>query len=130
MKTQPSNATTLRLTAAFGLLLAVVAAGCTAAPAPGTAAAGQNTVKLVNMRFEPSELTVKAGTAVEWANQDSMPHDVTGKDKAWQSTGGAGGLAKGATFSKTFDVPGVYEYYCMLHSSGPGNGMSGKIIVQ
>lgn len=110
-------------------------AGCTAAPAPtpghgGAAAHGDaKEVILDKVAFSPKELTVTAGTTVTWVNKEEMPHDVTGKDKAWGSPGGMGAMKKGMSFSKTFDEPGTHDYYCAMHSSGPGTGMWGKITV-
>lgn len=39
-------------------------------------------------------------------------------------------LPGGTTFELTFDAPGEYPYYCILHASGPeGPGMAGTIVV-
>ena len=49
-------------------------------------------IKIDNFAFTPTELTVKAGTTVEWVNRDDIPHVVVSDDKktfkskvaAWQ----------------------------------------------
>lgn len=81
-------------------------------------------------KFVPAEVTIKAGSTVLWENNDSYAHDVAGQGKAWNSTGGSGGMPEDATFAKRFDQPGTYPYYCTLHSSGPGKGMAGVVIVK
>jgi plastocyanin len=40
---------------------------------------------------------------------------------------GSGMLLRGQTFSRTFDVPGVYRYVCTLHET---TGMKGVVIVK
>ena len=74
-----------------GVAAALVAAGCggggggstsstsTPAPAPSTsggqATSGVTKVDMKNIQFTPKTVTVKKGTAVEWANGDSVNHD-------------------------------------------------------
>ncbi|MBI4392914.1 MAG: cupredoxin domain-containing protein [Euryarchaeota archaeon] len=116
------------------VLVAALVAGCVSSPEKDSQAVSKTEaatkVKMSSVLFSPREVTVAVGSTIEWVNEDAMPHDVTGKDKAWQSAGAAGGMGQGATFSKTFHGAGVYEYYCTLHSSGPGNGMWGKVTVK
>lgn len=128
MRTRPNHRTTAILATAA---LAILLAGCASSPTnPGSkASTGGSEVAMKDVEFSPREITVKAGTTVTWVNQDSMPHDVTAKDHSWESTGGPGKMGKSASFSRTFAAPGTYEYYCTLHSGGPGNGMWGKVIV-
>jgi plastocyanin len=47
-------------------------------------------------------------------------HTVTSKDGRWDS----GDLAPGATYSVTFQPPGIYYYFCRHHK-----GMQGTIVV-
>lgn len=103
-------------------------AGCAGTSAP--VATGPQTVSMDNLQFVPKELTVAKGTTITWSNDDDFAHDVTGKGKAWQSEGGDGGMAIGEKWSKTFDTAGTYEYYCSIHSTGPGNGQWGTIVVK
>lgn len=128
MRTRPSHRTTALLATAT---LAILLAGCTSSSTENgsKASPGASQVAMKNVEFSPKEIHVKTGTTVTWVNQDSMPHDVTAADHSWESTGGAGKMAKGSSFGRTFDAPGTYEYYCTLHSGGAGNGMSGKVIV-
>lgn len=113
----------------FLLLAVVVLSGCAAKPAPPPASTGTVEVSMKNLKFDPMEVTIKVGSTVQWMNNDSMSHDVTGENMAWQSTGGAGGMKPHDVFNKTFDAAGTYKFYCTLHSGGPGNGMSGTVTV-
>jgi len=81
-----------------------------------------------NFAFNPSELTIKAGTTVTWVNQDSAPHMVASDPHpAHTDLPGlvSGTLAQGQTYSFTFDKPGTFGYHCHIHPS-----MTGRIIVE
>lgn len=108
----------------------MVAAGCgskktttpttpktTPSTSPPSGSTG-STVVIKNFTFEPSQLTVKAGTTVTWKNEDSTVHTVTGT--GWDS----GQVQPGAEFQKTFDTAGTYDYHCSIHPS-----MTGKVVV-
>lgn len=108
----------------------VVAAGCgskktttpttpktTPSTSPPSGSTG-STVVIKDFTFEPSQLTVKAGTTVTWKNEDSTVHTVTGT--GWDS----GQVQPGAEFQKTFDTAGTYDYHCSIHPS-----MTGKVVV-
>ena len=86
-----------------------------------TASANPNEVVIANFSFEPATLTVKAGTTVTWINHDDEPHTATATDKRFNSKT----LDNGDRFSQEFNAPGVYNYYCALHTK-----MTGKIIVK
>jgi plastocyanin len=89
-----------------------------AAPAPTTG--GDVEVKIENFSFgQPIE--IKAGQTVSWLNVDAVTHTVTADDDSWDSED----LAPGQRFSKTFDAPGEYAYYCEIHPH-----MRGKIVVR
>ena len=80
-----------------------------------------NAVTVQNFAFSPASITVKKGTTVTWTNQDATPHPVTEDD----NTAGAPGLdskqlAKGETFSGTFNTVGTFTYHCSLHSNMTG----------
>ena len=88
-----------------------------ATPTPGPIAK----VQISDNKFEPAELTIKAGTTVEWDWSGSNPHSVVlnGTDSG-QHTGSG-------TYSQTFTTAGVvYNYQCGVH----GTAMTGKIVVQ
>jgi plastocyanin len=85
------------------------------------AAPGQITID--NFAFEPANLTIKAGTTVEWLNRDEEPHTVVGVDPALPFKSPA--LDTGDKYSQRFDKPGTYKYFCSIHSH-----MVGTIVVQ
>ncbi len=84
-------------------------------------------VSIQNFAFNPATTTVKAGTAVTWVNNDPVEHQI-GPDQASRNAGLNGPasavLARGDTYSFTFNTPGTYSYQCMIHPS-----MTGTIIV-
>jgi plastocyanin len=82
-------------------------------------------VNITNNKFEPSELTVKAGTTVTFNNTSNRTHTVTADDGSFDS----GSLLGGAMFEFNFTEPGEYPYYCDIHGGPGGTGMSGTIIV-
>jgi plastocyanin len=71
-------------------------------------------------RFRPATLTIALGTTVRWFNDDALPHTVSAADASWDS----GNVAPGATFERSYDLPGTYPYVCRYHP-----GMAGTIVV-
>jgi plastocyanin len=68
-------------------------------------------VKIQGFAFDPSSITIKAGTTVRWTNMDGVSHSVTDDSGAWDS----GGLAQGDSFTRVFDTPGTFTYHCGVH---------------
>lgn len=99
--------------------------------APGGAAAAKPaSVDMRNSLFSPNIVMVQANLSVTWTNRDSFNHDVTSYEGLFNSTGGAGGLGPGATWTHNFTKAGVYDYYCTLHSNGTrGDKMWGRVVV-
>lgn len=75
-------------------------------------ASTSNSVSIQNYAFSPATINVKKGTTVTWTNQDSVQHDVT-------SDNGTGPkselLAKGKSYSYTFNDVGTFAYHCTPH---------------
>ena len=86
----------------------------------GRALADDQTIKIANFTFDPSTLTVKAGTTVTWVNNDDIPHLVTDKDGKFHSSA----LDTNDKFSQTLSTAGTVEYFCAIHPK-----MTGKIVV-
>jgi amicyanin len=103
-----------------GDVTARVPAGGVSAP---TAGSEPKQISIVNFKYVPDTLTVPAGTAVTWTNQDDMPHTVTStvKPRALDSEA----LDTDARFSYVFTEPGTYDYLCTIHPK-----MAGRIIVE
>lgn len=80
------------------------------------------TVTIVDNRFLPKEITVKAGTSLTFINDGAN----------WHSVAGANGLididqlASGASYTVTIDTPGEYNLICKHHLR---QGMTAKLIV-
>lgn len=73
-----------------------------------------NEVAISNFEFTPAKLTVKKGTTVTWTNQDSARHDIA-PDKQGEMFKRSKLLAKGESYSATFDTVGSYSYHCTPH---------------
>ena len=68
------------------------------------------------INFTLENLTIPVGATVTWANRDEARHTSTSgisdnKDGIWDSPI----LVKGEKFSFTFDQPGVFPYWCLIH---------------
>ena len=117
-----------RLAILAGLIVAL-----TAAAAPVLAAGGD--VSIVGTSFEPATITIQAGGTVKWTVTQSIdqPHSVTSgtpedSGKIFDSgTAGANNSFKlrdnGESFEYTFNEPGEYPYYCVIHPTQ----MTGKV---
>ena len=74
-----------------------------------------------NFSYTPKELTVKAGSTIEWVNKDDVPHTVTSDQPGFASPV----LDTNEKFRFTFKNPGRFPYHCKLHPT-----MTGTVIVQ
>lgn len=72
--------------------------------------------------FDPSTITIPAGTTVKWTNQTKVAHTIQSGDINFDDSGP---LEPGASFTSTFDKPGSYSYAC-----GPHPWMTGTITVE
>lgn len=61
--------------------------------------------------FEPYSIAVPTGTTVRWINQGVQAHTVTSNDGNLDS----GDIAPGKEYTKKFDRPGTYYFYCKHH---------------
>ena len=109
--------TGIRILAVLGLSLAL--AGCggsggdsAATSESGGSAAESSEVTIADLKYSPTDVTVAAGAEVTWTNDDDAPHTVTFEDDAVTSSEE---MAKGDTFSATFDKAGTYSYTCAIH---------------
>lgn len=78
-------------------------------------------VKMTAFRFRTDTITIAAGQAVRWTNEDPVDHTVTFVSGATSS----GLLPAKGSFTVRFDRPGTYEYHCTPHPY-----MKGVVIVQ
>lgn len=85
-------------------------------PAGPTAASATVDVSIVDFAFDPSIITITAGSTVRWTRSPAtiITHTTTsdiGSLDPWDS----GQLAPGESFTKTFNTPGTYTYHCEFH---------------
>lgn len=99
----------------------------TGSATPGSS--NSTVVVIENFAFNPSEITITAGTTVTWINRDTIGHTVTegtpqspkpANQRLFDSSHGTEGgnvitIAPGNSFSFTFTTPGQYDYYCIPH---------------
>lgn len=80
-------------------------------------------VEIKEHAYTPETITVKVGTTVTWTNQDGVRHDVVATNS---NSDGPNSelLAKGDSYSFTFNKVGTYDYYCTPHPY-----MKGKVVV-
>jgi YVTN family beta-propeller protein len=99
----------------------VVVQRAAAGSAPAKAAANDPKVSIVNFAFAPNAVTIAVGDTVTWSNDDGAPHGLAFKDGA----PGIGSLLPGASFGRTYDKPGTYDYVCAVHPF-----MAGTVVVR
>jgi plastocyanin len=116
----------------FIVLFAVLLTGGALLPRPGALAGGGDSdvvvVRIKNLAFVPSVITVRPGTTVRWINEDPFAHDVTSGSvvsgrrarqvKRSRTPDGrfrSGAYGGGGAFEQTFTEPGDYPYFCTIH---------------
>lgn len=72
-----------------------------------------NKVSISNFAFSPANITVKKGTTVTWTNEDSIAHTVTETDN--QTGPNSNDLAKGKSYTFTYNTAGTFKYHCTVH---------------
>lgn len=95
--------------------------------------------------FDPETVRVSMGDTVRWRNVGEVEHTVTAyegrlpdegeyfasggseSEEAAQKNLNDGLVAPGEQFEHTFDISGVYEYYCIPHESA---GMVGTVKIK
>lgn len=80
-----------------------------------------NTVEIKNFAYNPSTITVKAGSQVVWKNTDSAPHSATADDGTFDT----GILKQGESGTLTFRNKGTFTYHCSVHPN-----MKATVVVQ
>ena len=88
----------------------------------------EDTVIIKNSAFNPSTLTVKAGTTVTWVNEDSTTHQIiSDSEPAENYLPGLFSLemTEGQNCKYTFKKVGTFGYHCNIHPE-----MKGTIVVE
>jgi plastocyanin len=84
-------------------------------------------VTALDNSFRPENIEIAPGTEVVWTNKGRNEHNVLHVDgDDWGVE--VDDFQPGATYSHTFDEPGVYHYYCSIHGTTDA-GMIGTIVV-
>jgi plastocyanin len=83
--------------------------------------AGATAIVIKDFVFNPTPLTIKAGSTVVWTNRDGEPHNVVSDTGMFKS----GGMDTNESFSFKFDKPGTYHFTCSIHPR-----MVGTVVVQ
>jgi plastocyanin len=80
----------------------------------GTSVPGCETT---NACFSPAMVSINAGDTVEWVNEPTAAHTVTGGSPAMGPSGvfDSSLLMANANYAFTFDEAGSYDYFCMVH---------------
>lgn len=125
------------LIAAFSLIAIVVgcsgtgdeptttlAAPDTTSPAPETTldADGPATITIADFQYTGAT-SVAVGEALTVVNEDSVPHSWTSDD---DGVFDSGQLGQGESFEFTFEEPGEYTFFCVVHP----DAMTGSITVE
>ncbi len=85
-------------------------------PASLTSASAIVDVSIVDFAFDPSIITITAGSTVRWTRSlTSIITHTTTSDMGSLDPWDSGQLAPGGSFTKTFNTPGTYTYHCAIH---------------
>lgn len=79
--------------------------------------------------FDPASVTVLPGDTVRWNFLEAL-HSTTSDATTGPETWDSGVVfTSGGSFSRIFNTPGVYPYYCSVHSFPGGTMMNGVVRV-
>ncbi len=112
----------MKRVAIFLVMLLVVSLGV---PITVLGQAASPTVSAQDDVFSPPMTHLSPGGGLSWRNDGVEQHTITADDDSFDS----GVLDPGQTFQLTFDTPGTYPYYCLLHGGPNGDGMAGVVVV-
>lgn len=76
---------------------------------------GKVALDIKDFDFSNHKLRVKAGTTVTWTNRDSAHHDINPDQESPDFVGSGKLLAKGDSYSYTFQKAGTFAYHCTPH---------------
>jgi plastocyanin len=92
---------------------------------PEAAEPEEVTVEMLDFTYGPVDITVSAGDSILFVNAGEFQHSATADDGSWDTEL----YDPGGEATIVFDIPGTYPYYCLLHGTPGGNGMSGTVTV-
>ncbi len=65
--------------------------------------------------FQPSSITITAGSIVVWTDNSDAPHTVTSDAGAPSAFNTTQNVTQGKTFALQFNQAGTYHYHCNIH---------------
>jgi plastocyanin/methionine-rich copper-binding protein CopC len=86
------------------------------------------TIRLSEIMFSPKNIIISPGTKVTWINDEDVEHYINTDSHPAHTyflSQNSRSLAKGASYSVTFEKPGTYPYHCSAHAAT----MVGNILV-
>jgi plastocyanin len=89
--------------------------------------AGEKTIDMSNVKFDPNSVTINKGDKVTFVNNDSMCHDV--EVQGLGNSGAVCAMQKNDTWSQVFETAGTFKFRCRAHSSDFDSGMVGSVVV-
>ena len=72
---------------------------------------------IIDLDYDPRDLTVDLGATVVWTNIGDLPHTVTEVNGVFDS----GLILKGDVYERSFDNLGTFDYFCTLHPNMVGS---------
>ena len=112
----------MTLAARVLLVGSLLLGGMVAVPAAAQEPAAE--VDVVNVAFEPADVTIELGEVVRWTFVEGT-HTVTADDGRFDS----GTQTSNTTYDVTFNATGTFEYYCRIHSTPDGDRQNGTVTV-
>ena len=89
-------------------------------PAINDALSTDNTISIFEQSFNPSFITVMAGTTVTCTNNDGMTHQIVSDQDSTLTDLSSPVLNPGDTYKYTFTQVGSWGYHCSLHPDEAG----------
>lgn len=120
---------TLALSAASLLVVALVATAVAAPQARPTPTRATKTVKAISAHWSPATVRISAGDTIKWKAISNAPHTVTAYGGNWTFNKL---LGQGAVRHHRFARAGTFLFRCRFHSTmsnGHCSGMCGKVVV-
>ena len=87
------------------------------------------TIQVTDNQFSPQNVTVRVGRSVTWVwGEGGNPHNIVPVDGLLPEPSGLP-VPGPKSFVYVFKAVGVYTYYCEVHGSAAGTGMTGTVTV-
>jgi plastocyanin len=120
---------TLALTAASFLVVALVAAAVASPQVGHTPTRVTKTVRAISQQWSPATVRITAGDTIQWKAISNAPHTVTAYGGNWTFNKR---LDAGGVQHRRFAHAGTFLFRCRFHSTmsnGHCSGMCGKVVV-